>query len=357
MRIFSKRRAGVIGLGLVAGLAASAIVQAAVTFGPSRPTFTWANPASYITFNSITDNPTWGDERQLIKARDVNSPTTAYATSTAVTDNEEVVLAVYFHNDAASNLNLTATGTKVKFVLPGSSATTLSPEAFISADNSNPAQVFATADLTNSQPFTVTYEPGTAKLYTNYVNGIQVNDAVVSDGTLIGSGGTDGKVPGCAQFSGYVTVRVRVHITPPQSNFVCSALDVSQIDRTRFDFTAHANVQNTTISSFSFIAKDSNGNVVDTNTASTNANSAVYHFNQSNPGTYTVNASVTTDKGTSSSSNCVKQVTVAPVPTPTPTPTPTTPTTVLPNTGAGDVLGIFTGASSLGAVGHYVVSR
>ncbi len=46
-----------------------------------------------------------------------------------------------------------------------------------------------------------------------------------------------------------------------------------------------------------------------------------------------------------------------PTPTPTPTPTPVTPAKVLPNTGAGDVLGIFTGASSLGAVGHYVVSR
>lgn len=46
-----------------------------------------------------------------------------------------------------------------------------------------------------------------------------------------------------------------------------------------------------------------------------------------------------------------------PAPTPTPTPTPTPKPTTLPNTGAGDVLGIFTGVSSLGAAGHYVVSR
>ena len=45
-----------------------------------------------------------------------------------------------------------------------------------------------------------------------------------------------------------------------------------------------------------------------------------------------------------------------PTPTPTSTPTPTPPKT-LPNTGAGDVLGIFTGVSSLGAAGHYIVSR
>jgi len=38
-------------------------------------------------------------------------------------------------------------------------------------------------------------------------------------------------------------------------------------------------------------------------------------------------------------------------PTPTPTPTPT-----IPNTGAGSVIGLFAGASVLGAAGHYVLS-
>jgi len=354
MRVFSsKRRTKVLGLGLVTGLAVSAVAIAAVTFGPVRPTFTWANPAPYITFNSITDNPQWGDERQLIKARDLNSPTTAYSTSTQVTDGEDVVLAVFFHNNAASNLNLTATNTQVKFSLPGTSATILSPEAFISADNANPNQVFATADLTNSRPFTITYEPGTAKLYTNYVNGIQVSDNVVTSGTLIGSGGTDGRVPGCAQFSGFVTIRVKVHVTPsPQVSFACTELDVTQIDRTRFDFTAHATVQNANVTSYAFTAKNSGGSTVDTNTVNTSALSAVYHFNQSAPGTYTVSAVVNTDHGSTSASACTKQITVASVP-----PTPTPPATVLPNTGAGDVLGIFTGVSSLGAAGHYVVNR
>jgi len=46
--------------------------------------------------------------------------------------------------------------------------------------------------------------------------------------------------------------------------------------------------------------------------------------------------------------------------TPTPPVTPVTPvskTTVLPNTGAGDVLGIFAGASAVGTAGHYFVAR
>jgi hypothetical protein len=50
-------------------------------------------------------------------------------------------------------------------------------------------------------------------------------------------------------------------------------------------------------------------------------------------------------------------------PTPPPSPPVTTTTTTtptakaLPNTGPGDVVGIFAGASSLGAAGHYLVNR
>ncbi len=351
MRIFSKRRAGIVGLGLVIGLATSAIVHAAVTFGPTRPTFTWANPAPYVTFNSITDNPVWGDERQLLKSRDVNASTSTYSTSTQVTDNEEVLLTVYFHNNAASNLNLTATNTQVKVALPSTSGTTLTPEAFISADNANPNQVWATADLTSSQPFTITYEPGSAKLYTNYVNGLQISDNVVTTGTEIGSGGTDGKVPGCSQYSGYVTIRVRVHVVPtPQVSFACTELDINQIDRTHFDFTAHATAQNANIQSYVFTAKNGNGSTVDTNTVNTSALSAVYHFNQTTAGTYTVSAVVNTDHGSTSASACSKQITVTSTP-------PQVLATSLPNTGPGDVLGIFAGVSSLGAAGHYAVRR
>jgi len=211
MRTFSiRKRLGLTTALALVSLGIVGIVYAAVTFGPDRPTFTWANPASYITFNSITDNPVWGDERQLLKVRDVNANTSAYATQAQVSDNQEIVMAVYFHNNAETFLNLTATNTTVKFDLPSNSATTLSPKAYITADNATPRQVWSTADLSGSRPFSLTYEPGTAKLYTNYVNGVAVSDNVVSSGALIGTNGTNGNVLGCGQFSGYITVRVRV---------------------------------------------------------------------------------------------------------------------------------------------------
>lgn len=269
MRIFSNKKsvAFVATATAFTAMVLASAVYAAVTFGPARTTYTWANPANHITFNSITDNPAFGDERQFLKSRDLTSPTTDYATQTQVHDGEDVVLEVYFHNNAASNLNLVAKNTQVKFALPSNTASTLSPTAYISADNATPGQVYASADLTSPQPFAISYIPGSAKLYTNYVNGIAISDNVVKDGALIGTNGPDGNVPGCGQYSGYVTIRA--HVTVPKTPVT---------------------------------------------------------------------------------------------PTPTPTPTPVTPTVVtttkaLPNTGAGDVLGLFTGASAAGTAVHYAVSR
>jgi hypothetical protein len=137
----------------------------------------------------------------------------------------------------------------------------------------------------------------------------------------------------------------------PEVKLACVDLSVSKIDRTHYDFTVTGSAQNATITGYTFTAKDSNSKVVDTKTVSTSATSAVYHFNQE-AGTYTVSAQLNTDHGNATSDKCVKQITVESVPT-----TPSTPATTLPNTGAGDVVGIFAGASAAGTAAHAIVTR
>ena len=355
MRTFSiRKRLGLTTALVLASLGITGIVYAAVTFGPNRPTFTWANPASYITFNSITDNPVWGDERQLLKVRDVNASTSAYATQAQVSDNQEVVLATYFHNNAASNFNLTATNTRVKFELPSNTGTTLSPKAFITADNANPNQVWSTADLTSSQPFSLTYEPGTAKLFTNYVSGAQVSDNVVTSGALIGTSGTDGKVQGCGQFSGYVTIRARVRMQPVVNPaYSCNLLNLIEKPGRKVD----ANVTYTatggaTLKSVSF-------NWGDGTTATTTSQTTASHT-YSKDGTYTVKSILTFSIGSGDKNTvtavCTKTVTVT---TPTTPPAPETPTggKTLPDTGPGSVAAIFAGVSAIAGAGHYFVTR
>jgi len=358
MRIFSTARkiaAASVAAILIALLPA---VVAFANWGPTRPTFTWAQPANYITFDSITDNPTVGDERPFFSGKVSTDPGNV-VDNIHVNDNDVVNLRVFFHNDAAANLNLVATNTHVNVYLPKVAATSTFATSTITADNANPAVVSDTVDFNGDRPFTLEYLPGSAHITSNgAVNGATLSDNIVtSSGALIGYNALDGRIPGCSQFSGFVTLQVRVHMQPApvQPSFACTDLDVAEVDRTHFDFTAHASVQNANVQSYGFTAKDSNGNTVDTNTVSTNALSAVYHFNQSNAGTYTVSAVVNTDHGTSSNANCVKQITVAAAPQVLSSTTPTT--TSLPNTGAGDVVGIFTGVSSVGAAGHYVISR
>ena len=52
----------------VAALAFAVVAVPAglLAWGPSRPTFTMANPAPYVTFNSITDATNYGDERNFV---------------------------------------------------------------------------------------------------------------------------------------------------------------------------------------------------------------------------------------------------------------------------------------------------
>ncbi|HET7629881.1 MAG TPA: hypothetical protein VFK03_00740, partial [Candidatus Saccharimonadales bacterium] len=334
----------------------SAIAYAAVSFGPARTTYTWANPADHITFNSITDNPTWGDERYLVKARDVNAGSNTYSTNMSVTDNQELLVAVYFHNNAASNLNLVAKNTKVAVNLPSGTSTSKEIRATISADNATPLSVFSTMDLNSSEPFALQYIAGSAQLKTNYVT-TSLSDSIVNGGTLVGTSGADGKVNGCGQFSGYATFRVKVKTEkkpPVTPEFACKALDVDKVSRTRFDFTAHASASNATVQSYVFTAKDADGNVVDTETVTTSALSAGYTLNQDKPGTYTVSVVVKTDKGDAPVDHCVKQVTVEEEETP---PAVKGESKELPNTGAGAVVGLFAGVSVLATAGHFAFRR
>lgn len=221
MRLFKLKKT-LIALAAAALIVVPVATHAMSEWGPDRPTFTMANPATYVTFNSITDNTqAIGDERHFYTANQTGVAN--YTHSLAVTDNEEVTLRIYYHNNAAANLNLIAFNTNVKMTLPTTAATDQSSVAFISASNANPTSVFDTVHLTSSKPFTVEYEAGSAKLFNNALNGASLSDSIVTNaGAPIGFDKIDGQVPGCLNFSGYVTIKVRVHVpqlppppTPP----------------------------------------------------------------------------------------------------------------------------------------------
>ena len=52
-------------------------------WGPERETYTWEHPADKVTINSITDNPTLGDERNFVRVRE-------YGTNDTYSDNVNI---------------------------------------------------------------------------------------------------------------------------------------------------------------------------------------------------------------------------------------------------------------------------
>ena len=197
------------------------VVGAVSAWYPERPTFTIDKPAPYVTFNSITNNPNYGDERTFFDVKDAaNTNQGGFVDKISAKDGQELLLRVYVHNNAADNLNGTnfdgsgvAKNTKVRINLPTDTAQALRANAYISADNAQPQIVSDTIDMVgfNNGNFNVEYVPGSAMQYTNAVpKGMKLSDSIVTTGAPIGYNSPDGVVPGCFQYTGIVTIKVKV---------------------------------------------------------------------------------------------------------------------------------------------------
>lgn len=212
---------------VIAMVAAAIIVPAAVmAWGPDRPTFTMNNPSDHVAFDSITDNPNIGDERNFVGIRPDNGDNginNVWSDSQAVTGGQTYVVRMYVHNDAASNLNLVAHDVTAKFNLPTTTGTSVQVDGFLSTsnwgannsgNNGSYYQIYDSATFTGSQPFNVAYIPGTLKYENNSVGangGVALPENIfTSSGAKLGYSALDGNIPGCMQYAGYVTFKVKV---------------------------------------------------------------------------------------------------------------------------------------------------
>ena len=261
----------------------------------------------------------------------------SYAKTISASCNDEVQYSMMLANTGFASLNnvvLTAT-------LPSSGGVSNATATTDLGGNSG-THDSVTVNLGSNQ--TITYENGSTNLYNDKGGLIKNLPDTITNGVNVGT------INGST--TEFVNFKAKVNCPTPEVKLACVDLTVSKIDRTHYDFTVTGSVQNATITGYTFTAKNSSSKVVDTKTVTTSATSAVYHFNQE-AGTYTVSAQLNTDHGNATSDKCSKQITVESVPTPPSTP----PATTLPNTGAGDVLGIFAGASAAGTAAHAIVTR
>ena len=202
------------------GLGAAAVAVAVVSgftllanaWGPSgRSTFTLEKPASYVTFNSITNNNTEGDERYFVTAKAADNG--KWADTTVVEDGKDYIVKMYVHNNAGANLNLVAENVKAfAYIENKGSQTQVSGK--ITSTNANPNAVWdeTTFKSANGEEFTLSFVSGSAE-YTNAKNGqarkFKLSNNLLNNGTALGYDQMDGKIPGCFQYSGVVTYKVR----------------------------------------------------------------------------------------------------------------------------------------------------
>ena len=208
---------------VVAMAVATVIVPAAVlAWGPvDRPTYTVANPADHITFNSITDNPHVGDERGFVRVKDAaNTNAGGWTDEVKIQPGKEYLVQMYVHNNAADNLNLVAKNVRVTANVPTEVGKKLEINGFVSADNATPQKVWDQTTFTSDQDFSLSYQAGSAVYYNNkFLNGTPLGDnLVMAGGAQVGYEKMDGNVPGCFQYAGYVVFKVKVN-TPQTANF------------------------------------------------------------------------------------------------------------------------------------------
>ena len=216
MRGVSKQLAIVAGIAVVTVAAATA----AYAWGPNRPVYTMEKPADHVTFNSITNNPNYGDEREFVTIKDVTSGGQLTNNAT-LTSGHEYKVQIYVHNNAHSDLNASGKGvaknTTVRAALPASVTGSETVDGFVSASNATPGTVYDSAALKSSGKVDLEFVNGSAMLHTN-AQQTKLSDSVITTGVKVGDKDLSGDWRGCLQYAGAVTFNIKVK-TPPKADF------------------------------------------------------------------------------------------------------------------------------------------
>ncbi len=206
-------------LGLVGSLAVFSLpVSAEDSWGPQdRETFTWEVPASYPTFNSIENNPSLGNEKNFVRVREYGT-SDKYSDEVKIEAGKTYEIYVYFHNNAADNLNASGAGIADNVRLAMEMPTEVNAgeaavvKGTISSTNTTPKSVYDTAYLTASETVYLRYVQGTAEIHNGgSANGKYLDDAALwSTGSKLAYWDEEwGMIPGCNEYAGYVTLRVK----------------------------------------------------------------------------------------------------------------------------------------------------
>ena len=333
-----------------------------------------ANPKPY--FNVYKDVANVGDEADFVRVSQIGANSFSNNVE-ACTDGQEVAVRIYIHNGASEQLNGTnydgpgvALGTKLAINVPKTVNNQVT--ATVSANNADAVTDGATVSC-NGQALDLTYVPNSAVIKNTVQNYAPLGDAVFNGGTPIGYEGQNGVFPGCWDFVTYVYAKVVVKkkpVQPPVSTAVCKLNEDTFIvtDKRKVTLTVSAEVTNATVLGYEI-------NWGDESPVSTKQTDS-HQYQTEKDATYKIQARVQVKLADGTvkwvdGANCTKTLVFKgkkvmctipgkehlPADSPecktTTTPPPTTPPSgKLPDTGAGNLFGIFTVVSMVGAFLH-----
>lgn len=210
-----------------------------------------------ITFNSITDAKETGNEIDFTSVQ--KAAPDGYAIDPhgmweggdiTVEDGQEYVVRLYVHNNSPKGTDGVSTGTKVAISGVNEHGTWQSKtnkdgkqevelNGFITSENATPHEYWDYVRFNSNTSFHLDYVYGSAMIYNRgatgttdpisaadmmtatdeqlkaqKITGRPLSDDIVekagsNDGTLIGFDALDGNVPGCYEYSSYITIRVK----------------------------------------------------------------------------------------------------------------------------------------------------
>lgn len=199
-----------------------------LAWGPERPTYTMNSPADHPTFNSITDNSTFGDERDFVRIVEKGSGK-AFTSDLEIEANKEYIVEIYYHNNASATYNDTAHNyvgvaedTRVVSYFPEKLAAgeTGQIDGVITATNADPKTVWDEARITAKENLKIGYVEGTARIYNDWgVNGTELDKKLfTSEGVFIGLNELNGLVLGCEEYSGQIVYTIQTQATEEGSD-------------------------------------------------------------------------------------------------------------------------------------------
>lgn len=202
---------------MVAGVTLTpAMVNAWGDSANGRPSYTIAEInagklGDTITFNSISDGKI-GDEKNFVGAKVAGANVETWNADTInVKDGETYTIRLYVHNNSPKGTNAIAEGVRANFSLPTTVAKSHTIVGYINSSNANPGTYWDEVTLNSDNNFYLEYVDGSAK-YTNAKMGtVALPNEVITSGATLGYDALNGKIPGCYEYDGVVTIDVKVH--------------------------------------------------------------------------------------------------------------------------------------------------